>query len=85
MAFGTGQRVAGKALSVDGFARDRKPRGQEPLLMLGTEPRIAQQVGVLGDPEDAFRRELLPAVGAGDSSQNPPHGRRAGTPARLAL
>ena len=65
--------------------RDGKPRGQDPLLMLGAEPRIAQQIGMLGDPQNAFRRELLPAMGAGDSSQNPPHGRRAGVPARLAL
>jgi len=62
--------MAGKPLAIDRFPGEREARWQESLLMFGSQTRIAKKVGVLRNPQNAFRSELLPTMGAGDSTQN---------------
>ena len=74
-----GQAPAGHPMGVDRVALDREPAGEEPLLPLGTEHRVAEQLDMLRDPEHLLRREGLPAVRAGHPRQQPDRLRLDGT------
>ena len=63
------QLMAGKPLGIDRFSGNREPCRQETLGLLGPESLITEQVSVLGHPYDLFRREVFPAMRAGDSRQ----------------
>ncbi len=71
VAVRAGEAPAGHPAGVDRVAFDREPAGEESLLPLGAEHRVAQQLDVLGDPEHLLGREGLPAVRAGRSGQQP--------------
>jgi hypothetical protein len=55
-----------KTLGVERVAFHGITRRQEALLMFVAKPRIADEVGMLGDPKDVFGREVVPAMRAGD-------------------
>ncbi len=71
VAMRAGQAPAGHPPGVDRVAVDGEPAGQEPLLPLGTEHRVAQQLDVLGDPQHLLGSERLPAMRARRPRQQP--------------
>ena len=69
MAMRACQLMAWKPFGVDGFAADGEARGQETLRLIRAQAMIAQQIGMLGDPQQLLGSELLPAVRAGRPGQ----------------
>ncbi len=63
VAVRAGQVAAGHPLGVDRVAFQRVPAGQEPLLALRAQERIAEQVDVLRDPQDFFGRKVSQQCG----------------------
>ena len=71
VAVRAGQAPAGHPPGVDRVAVDREPAGEEPLLPLGAEHRVAEQLDVLRDPQHLLGRERLPAMRARRPRQQP--------------
>src|SRR5437016_2115983 len=69
MTMRTGLLLAGEALGIQRFAGDVEARRQKALCLFGAETLIAEQILMLGDPEDFLGREMLPAVRAGHAVQ----------------
>ena len=69
MAIRAGQLMAGEVLRINGLTVHGESRGEKPPLLLRPEPFIAQEVGVLGNPQQLLGSMLLPAVRTGDARQ----------------
>ena len=54
---------------IDGIARSREARGQEPHSIIGGQLGVAPQIGVRGDPWHLIGPESVPAMRTGELRQ----------------
>ena len=67
--------MADGAAGVEGFAVEGEAARQEAALLIGSEPRVAEQVAVFGHPANLGRGKRRPAMEANDLPTEL-HGRR---------